>query len=167
MCKKNGWRALLSGLKDTDSMLARYGPMLADFFTGGGTASSLALKPQNIDLKKFNEYSKNKYPRSYEVIEDEFQAASDSIWVWATIGLDWTTGDTTFSQILGTHLKFNTFYAGTTVGPDKSILSGTILGFYKVTNQKNQCTNNPKDCAKAAKKSLPWEGNNPVYAKYA
>lgn len=166
-CKRNGWRALQSGLQDTDKMLDKYGPMLSSFFTGDGTATSLALEPQNIDLKQFKEYSKNKYPRSHVIIEDEFQAASNSIWVWATIGLDWTNGDTTFSQILGTHMKFNTFYAGTTVGPDKSILSGTILGFYKVTNQKNQCTNNAKECAKAAKKNLPWEGNNALYAKRA
>ena len=136
--------------------------MLGDFFTGGGSAQSLS---EEFDFRDFNKYSANSY-HSLDMEMVGRSTGTDEILVWAVVGLDWNSGLPVFSQILGTHLKYNSFYAGTAIGPDESIVSGTIMGFYKVTNVDRTC-NKKRECKKGTKKGFQWDGDNKKYAKSA
>ncbi len=47
---------------------------------------------------------------------------------WTVEALDWNTGDHRFRKILGWNPLYNSFYAGTQIGHDGSIVSGTTFG---------------------------------------
>ncbi|MDF1629644.1 MAG: hypothetical protein P1U78_07600 [Alcanivoracaceae bacterium] len=47
---------------------------------------------------------------------------------WTIEGLDWTTGNRRFTKLLGWNPLFNSFYAGTQIGVNGSIISGTTFG---------------------------------------
>lgn len=51
---------------------------------------------------------------------------------WTVEGLDWDTGQNRFSQFLGLADKWNSFYAGTQIGDNGTIVSGTTLGVMEV-----------------------------------
>ncbi len=47
---------------------------------------------------------------------------------WTLEGVDWETGDSAFHLILGDSLKYNSYYAGTEIGPDRNIINGAVYG---------------------------------------
>jgi hypothetical protein len=52
--------------------------------------------------------------------------------VWTIEAFDWATGAPVFHHPLGTALGVNSFYAATEIGPDSSIVSGTLGGMIRV-----------------------------------
>ena len=47
---------------------------------------------------------------------------------WTIEGLDWSTGRNTFSKIIGWNPLYNSFYAGTQIDSNGTMISGTTLG---------------------------------------
>ena len=47
---------------------------------------------------------------------------------WTIEGLDWDTGRNTFSKIIGWNPLYNSFYAGTQIDSNGTMISGTTLG---------------------------------------
>jgi len=54
----------------------------------------------------------------------------DGVWTWEAI--DWSTGETVFYYELGGHFWYNSGWAGTEIGPNKSLFSGTVLGMMRL-----------------------------------
>ncbi|MCB1154852.1 hypothetical protein KDL45_14450, partial [bacterium] len=47
---------------------------------------------------------------------------------WTLEAIDWETGASAFHHLLGPDIKYNSYYAGTQVGPHDNIVTGTFLG---------------------------------------
>eukprot|EP00921_Rhytidocystis_pertsovi_P024233 GHVQ01038939.1.p1 GENE.GHVQ01038939.1~~GHVQ01038939.1.p1 ORF type:complete len:627 (+),score=67.34 GHVQ01038939.1:296-2176(+) len=63
-------------------------------------------------------------------VEDLFLNAMSSAWTIAAI--DWTTGDTVFTERTGSNILYNSLYAATQLGPDKEIIYGAIGGLVRL-----------------------------------
>jgi len=54
----------------------------------------------------------------------------DGMWTWEAI--DWSTGESVFYYGLGGHFWYNSGWAGTEIGPNKSLFSGTVMGMMRL-----------------------------------
>ncbi len=54
----------------------------------------------------------------------------DGVWTWEAI--DWNTGKSVFYYKLGGHFWYNSGWAGTEIGPGRSLFSGTVLGMMRL-----------------------------------
>jgi len=48
--------------------------------------------------------------------------------VWTLEAVDWETGASAFHFVLGDNFKYNSYYAGTEIGPDRNIINGAVYG---------------------------------------
>lgn len=47
---------------------------------------------------------------------------------WTVEAIDWETGESDFYVFLGEAIHYNSFWAATEIGPDRNIITGTLLG---------------------------------------
>ena len=47
---------------------------------------------------------------------------------WTVEAIDWATGESDFHVFLGEPIHYNSFWAATEIGPDRNIITGTLLG---------------------------------------
>ncbi len=55
--------------------------------------------------------------------------------VWNIEALDWSTGEAVFYQPMKNSATYNSFYAATQIGPNKSIWSGSYMGLYGLSRK--------------------------------
>jgi hypothetical protein len=54
---------------------------------------------------------------------------------WTLEGVNWNTGQSEFCLPLGKRQKFNSFYAGTQIGLDGDIISGSLTGLLRISSE--------------------------------
>jgi hypothetical protein len=48
--------------------------------------------------------------------------------LWTLEAVDWATGAPAFHVLLGDEFKYNSFWAGVEIGPDRNIITGAVFG---------------------------------------
>ncbi|MCX5867325.1 MAG: hypothetical protein NT009_07595 [Proteobacteria bacterium] len=51
---------------------------------------------------------------------------------WTLEGIDWDTGESVFSRVTGSTNAYNSVYAAAEIGPDGTVVSGTLQGLVKL-----------------------------------
>ena len=55
---------------------------------------------------------------------------------WTVEAIDWETGESDFYVFLGEAIHYNSFWAATEIGPDRNIITGTLLGTLDVRSHQ-------------------------------
>lgn len=58
--------------------------------------------------------------------------------VWTLEAVSWETGESAFYEILGSELKYNSYYAATEIGPSRNIINGAVYGVLDIRPKPNR-----------------------------
>jgi hypothetical protein len=124
-CAGRLWADIRQRNGNSDALLRQFSPQIgavlapADLASVNGTRREL----RNRAAEQFDEH---------ERMLQRGRTPQQTQLAWTLEGLDWDTGATRVSMVLGGGMAFNPFYSQVTIGPDREIIYGGLFGWNRI-----------------------------------